>query len=767
MDSQYRSSGPEYDLRAHQELARAFPALAARLRPLLLTEIEIECPHGHKLRVIAQLVASGRAVFCTECRQAFKPALHPGVEVPRVFQMAPAPPAGGPPQARPTGTGGLARQGLARIAEGAGLLLRAAAGGRLHSLARRARRGLARSSGWLTSCVVHAGLLVLAMVLGVGLEPVRPEPEVPITTAMTPEEHKELFEEVKRRDIFSRVHENEQPIEVPVPEVPEAAPPEPLEHIEEEKPNAAPGRPLPVDDVADIPLDLLERPGLRTVMGTGATGRTGAFALRGDRGLRLKAARRGGGGPDTESAVERALAWLARNQNADGSWDLNGKSRKAAGNRWWHARGRGMRPSMTGFAALAFLGAGYSTKAKTKYRDNVNKAVKWLIENQRADGSWPGRTERCTYTQGVATLALAEAWAMSRDPKIRAAARKGVAWSLKGQNPYAGWDYSPRGGTSDTSITVWNCLALRSARLAGLKVDNVAFQGVRTWLNAAQDMKSGAGSGRDWAGGAFAYRGRPSGGLRSRSGSVTVMHPAGLMMRLMTGTRPDRREAYGTANLLLKLIPKKTKKVSAERVTELVEAFIKKHYLRWDSMTAAQREKARADAARAVAAYPRTVDEYIKRHYGARWVGLSEGQRAALRETARQAVASYPQTAEAYIDRSYRPWKTYSEAQRARHRKYVLGQIQRRLYGQPFPRSIYFLYHSSLAMYQMGGKHWQAWNPEMKKTLLQMQEKKGEADGSWAPSQGYGMCACVGRTMSTAMGAMTLEVYYRYLRIYE
>ncbi len=72
-----------------------------------------------------------------------------------------------------------------------------------------------------------------------------------------------------------------------------------------------------------------------------------------------------------------------------------------------------------------------------------------------------------------------------------------------------------------------------------------------------------------------------------------------------------------------------------------------------------------------------------------------------------------------------------------------------------------------VAQLKMGGKHWQAWNPEMKKTLLELQEKKGADDGSWAPSQGYGMCACVGRTMSTALGAMTLEVYYRYLRIYE
>ncbi len=767
MGTQYRSSGPEYDLRAHQELARAFPALAARLRPLLLTEIEIECPHGHKLRVIAQLVASGREVFCTECRQAFHPRLHPEVEVPQAFQIASLGSAGLPPKARPTRPLGLARQGLGRIFEGAGLLLRAAAGGRFSKLGRRLRRRLVRSSGWVTSCVLHAGLLLLAAMLGVGLEPVRPEPAVPLSTAISPKEQVEFFEEIKRRDIFKRVHENQQPVEILVPEVPDAKPPDPIEKVEELNPEALPGMPMPRDEVADIPLDLLQRPGTRSVMGLGATGRPGSFALRGDRGLRLRAAKRGGGGPNTENAVERALVWLAKNQNKDGSWDLNGKSGKPASNRWWRARGRSMRPSMTGFATLAFLGAGYTHKAGAKYRKNVARALEWLMANQRSDGSWPGRTERCTYTQGVVTLALAEAYAMTRDPKIRAKAQRAVDFSQKSQNPYAGWDYSPRGGTSDTSITVWNCLALKSARMAGLKVDGSTFQGVRAWLNAAQDMKSGSGSGRDWAGGGFAYRGRPSGGLRPRSSAITVMHPAGLIMRLMTGTKPERREAYGTANLLLKLIPTKSKKISEERMKEQVAAFIKKHYMRWDTMTAEQKEKARADAARAVATYPKTVDEYLNTHFRARWAGLSEGRRVALKETAKRAVASYPRTVEQYIDKSYRPWKTYGQEQRARHRRYARWVVEKQLYGTAFPRSIYFLYHSSLAMYQMGGRHWKAWNPQMKKTLLELQENKGADDGSWAPSDGYGMCACVGRTMSTAVGAMTLEVYYRYLRIYE
>jgi hypothetical protein len=616
------------------------------------------------------------------------------------------------------------------------------------------------------------------MLLGVNLAPPEKQKEDPLRTVMIPEQPRDFLEERKVRDVFTRIHENVQPLEVPLPELPDAKPPEPLEDIPEEKPEALPYRQLPQEDLTDIPLELL-RPaevGRLGTMGVGASGRAGSLALRGDRGLRLKAAKRGGGGPDTESAVERALAWLARNQDKDGSWGLDGRSGAPTATGWWRSRGKGMRPAMTGFSVLAFLGAGYSHKGGHKYAAKVRQGLEWLVENQPADGSATGRTKKCGYSQAVVTLALAEAVAMAGsysrttadfDRKLRRAAQKGVDFICKSQNPYGGWDYMVRGGESDTSITVWNCMALKSARVAGFKVDGVAFQGIVSWLNRAQYLREGEGSGTEWAGGRFAYRSRGKGLTRRRT-AVTVMHPAGLMMRLMTGTRPDRREAYGPANMLLKLVPEKPEKeVPEEQVRQLVEEFIQKHFMSWDSLTLEQKQAVKLRAKRAVDSYPRTAEAYLKLHYGAHWQHLSEGQRAALRETAKRAVASYPRTVEAYIDRNYRKWKTFSAEERVRQRKYARRVVERQLYGGSFPESIYFLYHSSLAMFQMGGEHWKAWNHQMKRVLLDNQVRGGDDDGSWQPARNYGMCTCVGRTMSTALGAMTLEVYYRYLRIYD
>jgi hypothetical protein len=85
--------------------------------------------------------------------------------------------------------------------------------------------------------------------------------------------------------------------------------------------------------------------------------------------------------------------------------------------------------------------------------------------------------------------------------------------------------------------------------------------------------------------------------------------------------------------------------------------------------------------------------------------------------------------------------------------------------------SEYYWYYGTLAMFQMGGKHWQDWNVAMKKALLPNQRKGGpmdgttdDIDGSWDPISTWGKYG--GRVYTTAINALSLEVYYRYLPIY-
>ncbi len=78
--------------------------------------------------------------------------------------------------------------------------------------------------------------------------------------------------------------------------------------------------------------------------------------------------------------------------------------------------------------------------------------------------------------------------------------------------------------------------------------------------------------------------------------------------------------------------------------------------------------------------------------------------------------------------------------------------------------NLYYWYYGTLSMYQVQGPRWQRWTESLQATLLKQQETAGDAVGSWKPDAvwgGYG-----GRVYSTAMSALCLEVYYRYLPIY-
>ena len=53
----------------------------------------------------------------------------------------------------------------------------------------------------------------------------------------------------------------------------------------------------------------------------------------------------------------------------------------------------------------------------------------------------------------------------------------------------------------------------------------------------------------------------------------------------------------------------------------------------------------------------------------------------------------------------------------------------------------------------------------MQKSLLGTQRVGGDEDGSWDPIGEWGIAG--GRVYATAIGAMTLEVYYRFRRAQE
>ncbi|MCA9131186.1 MAG: terpene cyclase/mutase family protein [Planctomycetales bacterium] len=78
---------------------------------------------------------------------------------------------------------------------------------------------------------------------------------------------------------------------------------------------------------------------------------------------------------------------------------------------------------------------------------------------------------------------------------------------------------------------------------------------------------------------------------------------------------------------------------------------------------------------------------------------------------------------------------------------------------------IYFNYYASLYLFHIGDPFWSDWNPACREYLIRTQATGGHEAGSWYFENPYGKEG--GRLYTTAMAAMTLEVYYRFSPLYQ
>ncbi len=77
----------------------------------------------------------------------------------------------------------------------------------------------------------------------------------------------------------------------------------------------------------------------------------------------------------------------------------------------------------------------------------------------------------------------------------------------------------------------------------------------------------------------------------------------------------------------------------------------------------------------------------------------------------------------------------------------------------------YFNYYATLLLFHIGGAPWEQWNDRMREHLIKTQTTEGHETGSWYFDNQYGKEG--GRVYTTAMCAMTLEVYYRFSPLYQ
>lgn len=243
--------------------------------------------------------------------------------------------------------------------------------------------------------------------------------------------------------------------------------------------------------------------GREEAVSTSETGSTGAFmaigagggsaGMFGSRsgGGKRRALAKGGGTRASESAVDAALRWFKRHQSPNGMWDAEKYPVNCTeAPKCEPGKGHGSSDAnvaMTGYAVLCFLGAGYDHKTPNKYKTTVEKGLEYLRSIQTGDGNLGPRN----YEHAVATMALAEAYAMTNDPDLKQPSQKGLnvliarqAKDSKGDSAYngLGWDYvEGKAERNDSSVSGWCVMALKSGLAGGLNVGN-SMDGAKKWL---------------------------------------------------------------------------------------------------------------------------------------------------------------------------------------------------------------------------------------------------------------------------------------------
>lgn len=276
--------------------------------------------------------------------------------------------------------------------------------------------------------------------------------------------------------------------------------------------------------------------GKGTAEGNGMSGRT----AQGSRDA-LRAS--GGGTADTERAVGGAVNWMARHQNSDGSWGCGpkgfAKQCKDPSCTKHFSKDAKETPAeyqmaATAFGLLPYFAAGQTHETAGPYKGVINRGLTWMTRNQNRKNGQLGTGSM--YEHGLATIALCEAYGLSKDKSLQPFAQAAIAFIEDAQNDKSGgWHYTANPPTDgDTSVVGWQMMALKSGEMAGLKVNPQTLVKAKGYLKTVAKGK---------AGGQFSYM--------ANTPATPTMSAVGLLCNQYTGMkRTDPSMVEGQAYVM-------------------------------------------------------------------------------------------------------------------------------------------------------------------------------------------------------------------------
>ncbi|MDR2116205.1 MAG: hypothetical protein LBP87_07480 [Planctomycetaceae bacterium] len=252
---------------------------------------------------------------------------------------------------------------------------------------------------------------------------------------------------------------------------------------------------------------------------------TGDLGGRKNRGTAVAG---GGGSEASEKAVAGGLQWIAEHQLPNGAWSYtqlrNPNCRGKCKDSPMDTANKSYI-SATAMALLPMLGCGITHK-DGKYKKEVKAGLDYIASNYQVKPEGIILAEKGStplmYHQGLTTIVVCEAAAMTRDKNLEKIAQGAINYIVWAQDPIGGgWRYSPK-QPGDTSGMGWNFMALKSAQMAYLNVPPRTIQEAKRFLDAV-GTEGGANYGYESA----------------KDGATLSLTPIGLLGQMYMGWKPD------------------------------------------------------------------------------------------------------------------------------------------------------------------------------------------------------------------------------------
>lgn len=186
-----------------------------------------------------------------------------------------------------------------------------------------------------------------------------------------------------------------------------------------------------------------------------------------------------------DPAVERALDYLAKVQDEDGSFP----------------EGYGKSAGIPALVGMAMLSRGHMA-TEGPYAETLTRCIDYILNHQDRQGLYQSGYAGSgpMYAHNIATLFLSEVSGMvdpGRQAKIAESLPRALGLILRAQavkksdKNQGGWRYHPGSRDSDTSCSGWALMALRSAKLNGAAVPDQAIDDAVAYLYRHFDVKGG------------------------------------------------------------------------------------------------------------------------------------------------------------------------------------------------------------------------------------------------------------------------------------